>query len=161
MVKKPDFCWIEQLHFWSSLLGFILQVCVPRGSKDICLMVLSHASIMSHIIWLDTPWLVNAKSEHPHLLFFPNGMSLPVQLHPDMARACRPLFMLLSLCTHKKNLPNPQHLSTRTSNSKPFITGLLNVLYLYESIARGPTLLWWNYNIDCSKWNEISGKMTT
>lgn len=38
------------------VMGFIIQVCVPRGTKDICLVVMPHNSIMSLIIWLHTPW---------------------------------------------------------------------------------------------------------
>lgn len=35
--------------------GFFLQVCVPRGIKDVCVPGLSHSSVMSHIICLNTP----------------------------------------------------------------------------------------------------------
>lgn len=87
-----------------SLLGFIIQVCVPRGPKDICLVVMPHGSIMSYIIGQYTPWLARicARSEHPQLLFF-TGMSVPGQLHPNVARACKLLFVLLLLCIYKKS----------------------------------------------------------
>lgn len=138
------------------LLGFILQVCVPRVTKDICLVVMSHSSIMSHIIWVYTPWPVRlcARGEHLRLLFLFNGMSLPVQLHPKVARACRPLFVLSSSCSCKKshksmsfvtqNIPAYYRIDRKSGSclhctSQAFRAFVqLNVLYLYdESTARG------------------------
>lgn len=61
---------------------------------------MSHGSIMSYIIWLDTPWLSICLPE-VNIFIFSSLMSLPVQLHPDIARACRSLFAVFSLCTYK------------------------------------------------------------
>lgn len=102
VMKAKLSCVLDLLR---SLPGFILQVYVPRATKDICLVVTAHSCIMSHIIWLYTPWPVRicTRNEHLHVLFFFNGRSLPVQLHPYKARACR-LFFVSSLCKSHKSM---------------------------------------------------------
>ncbi len=133
VVKKQDFLLNRAHGFLCWLPRLILQVGVPAGTKVICLQVMSHSSIMSDIIWLYTPWSVRVCSSgehlHPLLLFCLVGshsLCSSTQTWPGHADCCPCSY----LCALTGNLPNPCHLSGRTSNSKPFISGLIRNLFL-------------------------------
>lgn len=97
-----------------NMTVIVKQVYVHRRT----IRCLSHSSIMCHIISLYTPWPVRicARSEYLDLLYFFDGMSLPVystQTWPRLVSCWLWSYALAVILT------NPHHLHSRTPPPLP------------------------------------------